>query len=84
MEGQASIPSRLRKERTGKMKLIQMPEDEAVTYLDELGQFSQLDLVIAFFGSRPEFNLLDMYLALFFALIVQLLFLLKLELPIIH
>jgi len=55
-----------------------------VTYLDELGQLSQLDLVVPFFGTRPELDFLNLNLALFFALVVQLFLLLKPELTVIH
>jgi hypothetical protein len=55
-----------------------------ITYLDELCQFSQLDLVITFLGTRSKLDFLNVHLALFLALVVQLFLLLKSVLTIIH
>ena len=55
-----------------------------ITNLDELGQLSQLDLVITFFGTRSKLDFLDMNLALLLALVVQLFLLLESVLTIIH
>ncbi len=55
-----------------------------VTDFDKFYQLFQLNLVITFFRSRPEFDFLNLHLALLLTLIVQLLLLLKSELAIIH
>ena len=55
-----------------------------ITYLDELGQFSQLDLVITFLGTRSKLDFLNMNLTLFLALVMQLFLLLKSVLAIVH
>jgi len=55
-----------------------------VTYFDELGQLSQFDPIILSLGTWAELDFLNLNLALFFALVVQLFLLLKPELTIIH
>ena len=57
---------------------------DAVANLDKFGQLAQFHLVITFLGTRTKLDFLNVHLALFLALIVQLLFLLELEFAVIH